>query len=122
MAKAPGSAKAPEPRKGKKSVTQAEIKSALEMLKRGEGTAVGGFLVLELENMPKLSAARSAVYNLRWALNPKNTESKRADAAEFERLFGGGRGEVTVYEGEGESILIAVPESYADEAPKPAKK
>jgi hypothetical protein len=96
---------------------------ALEMLKKGEGSSKDGFLVLELESQKNVQSARSALWNLRWKYNPENPECKDATGAVYDRLFrSAGRGGIQVFEGDGGSCLIAVPESYATEKEVPAKE
>lgn len=107
----------PTGRAGRKSPAQEELELALDMLKKGEGVRKDGFIILELESQKNVGSARSALWNLRWKYNTENPECKDKTGGVFDRLFkSAGRGGIQVFAGENESVLIAVPESYATEA------
>ncbi len=111
----------PSPRRRRTSARQAEIMEALEWLAQGRGVEVGDYLALALDRsrVGGLSQARAALANMRWALNPNNKKSGRADSDKFGRLFAAaGRGGIRIEEQDGE-ILIFVPKSYAGVAKAP---
>jgi len=114
-----GATAPPERNAGRKSIRQAEVLEALEMLKTGQGEVVKDkkdreFLVLELDmgKVEDFSKAKAALYNLRWRFNPKN-KTTGGDEAEFERLFSSaGHGGVKIYESN-DKVYLSAPTSYA---------
>lgn len=112
----------PKKASGRKSVRQAEVREGLEILKSGKGEKVAAdkgkeFLVvdLDIERVESVKKAEAALFNLRWALNPKN-KTTGGDEAEFARLFGAaGHGGLKVY-GDEKRVMLAAISTYPEGA------
>lgn len=124
-----GAVTPPKRRGGRVSIRQQEVLEALEMLKKGEGSLVESedgvkylCIALDPSKVETVAQAKSALYNLRWKLNPKNPKTA-GDAELYEYFFSKefGRGAVKVEEQSGE-ILLFVPLSFAAQTITAKKK
>jgi hypothetical protein len=126
-----GRVQPPKPRvAGRISVRQQEVLEALEALKAGKGRVIEDdhgnrycYIGLDQERVETIEQARSALYNLRWKLNPRNPKTG-GDPSQFQRYFGGGRGAIRIEEQNG-MLLMFVPYDFVEQrvvAKKPKKE